>query len=399
MGIDFFDIDKLSSLLKNDDHENQNDNIKPEIDSSFSFAGLTSTKQEEIDKKDSLLDQAISLKQDDKYKVEYQDFSETQKSILNEFDEKSWKCGTGYEAPNFPIWSEKMEGLSNGFYIFAGFSNAGKSALVMNLAYDYAQHEPNHLHFLYFTLDDTAQMVIPRFISMKKSIPISAAAKPQRYQNLIDADDEYSDLYTGYLEKRQEALNELKDFNHMLIQEHSKVECAEKMLNTAKMYKTYLRTTDPDANLIVVIDSLMDINVDSAYDRDEKERNTRISRMMKDWADNQLECPIFGTAHLRKNTGRRPVISDLKESGRYEYDATAVFLVSNDVSRSGQNAEIYYESPEDDEKHPILEILWAKNKASSFKERTYCYFAPNYSRAIECNAEITKQFDEKIYSI
>ena len=165
------------------------------------------------------------------------------------------------------------------------------------------------------------------------------------------------------------------------------------------MQITYLQIEDPSANLIVVIDSLMDVNIDQSRAREEKDRNTQISRMMKDWADNKLKCPIFGTAHLRKNTGmKRPVISDLKESGRYEYDATAVFLVVNDVSRQGQNADIYYNKANDTEKHPVIEIHWAKNKASSFKERTYYYFEPNYSKVVECSKEQTEQYDSIIYS-
>ena len=338
---------------------------------------------------------------EDPYAVMMQDFRQVQIEKLAKFDKEAWATGSGYEAPNFPMWNEKMEGLGNGFYIFAGFPNCGKTAYMLNLAMDYAKYEKNHLYLLYFTLDDSAQKLIPRIISMNKEIPISVSAKPRRYQEMIENGAEGSSVFQKMLEKRSEGLEELNMLSsHFLIQEQSDIQCAEKMLNLAKMYKTFVRMEDPKANLLVAVDSLMDINIDSANDRDEKERNTRISRMMKDWAENQLQCPVFGSAHLRKNTaGRRPQVSDLKESGRYEYDATAIFLIANDVSRSGQNADIYYSSPNDDEKHPVFEIQWAKNKASSFKERTYCFFTPEYSKATECSKELAAQFDAKIYSL
>ena len=69
----------------------------------------------------------------DKYFVPIQDFSELQKNKLKTFDEKAWSAGQGYEANNMPVWNEKMEGLRPGFYIFAGYSNAGKTAVCINI--------------------------------------------------------------------------------------------------------------------------------------------------------------------------------------------------------------------------------------------------------------------------
>ena len=73
----------------------------------------------------------------------------------------------------------------------------------------------------------------------------------------------------------------------LVIQDAGDIGCAERMLNFAKSYKAWLQIDDPLANIIMVIDSLMDINIETAHDRDEKDRNNRISRMVKDWADNK----------------------------------------------------------------------------------------------------------------
>ena len=183
-----------------------------------------------------------------------------------------------------------------------------------------------------------------------------------------------------------------------MVRDAEEISCIEKMLNHAKMVKAYLQARDEKANVIIVIDSLMDIDIDSEKFREERDRNTAISKLVKKYATVDIKCPIFGTAHVRKNSGKRVQISDLKESGRYEYDARAVFLITNDVSRNGQNAEIYYTDVNDSRKRPVLEIYWAKNKASSFKERTYCYFMPEYSLAREVDAEQTEVFDATIYA-
>jgi hypothetical protein len=54
---------------------------------------------------------------------------------------------------------------------------------------------------------------------------------------------------------------------------------------------------------------------------------------------------------------------------------------------------------DDGVKHPILEVQWAKNKASSFKERTYYAFFPDQSRAVECDEEQAQYYNNIVYGI
>ena len=341
----------------------------------------------------------LDLLTQDPYAVEPINVFDASAGYIDDFEEACQQEGEGYEAPNFPMWSKKMEGLQNGFYIFAGFSNSGKTALASNLAFDYALNEKNHLFMLYYSLDDSKEDVISRIAAMRGHVPISVIRKPKRYEKKIENGEDGSALYKKQLEARGKILKELKELSrHFMVRDAEEIDCIEKMLNHAKMVKAFLTTHDPEANVIIVIDSLMDIDIDSEKFREERDRNTAISKLVKKYATVDIKCPIFGTAHVRKNSGKRVQISDLKESGRYEYDARAVFLITNDVSRNGQNAEIYYTDVNDSRKRPVLEIYWAKNKASSFKERTYCYFMPEYSLAREVDAEQTEVFDATIYA-
>ena len=339
----------------------------------------------------------INSENSDPYEIPMQDVFSVAASSIDEFDKNANEAGCGYVAPNFPMFSNNIEGLSNGFYIIAGYSNSGKTAFMTNLAYDLALNEKNHLYTIIYTLDDDKQSAISRILAMVKKIPIGVAAKPQRYKNAIKAGVQGASIYEEQLKKREEGLKELKDAsNHFIVVGTEEIDCIEKLLNHAKMVKRYVTTRDPEANILVCIDSLMDINFDSENFREEKDKNARISKLVKRFAEVDLKCPIFGTAHVRKNSGKKVSISDLKESGRYEYDAKTVFIVSNDVSRNGQNATISYDNG-DGYKHPILEIYWAKNKASSFKERTYCIFVPQYSYAKECDKEQTEYYDSLVY--
>lgn len=341
----------------------------------------------------------LELLAEDPYAVPPINVFEESRKYIDDFDAVCQLEGEGYEAPNFPMWSKKMEGLQDGFYIFAGFSNSGKTAFASNLAFDYAMNKENHLFLLYYSLDDSKEDVISRIAAMRGHVPISVIRKPKRYEKKIENGEEGSALYKQQLEARKKILEDLKDSSkHFMVRDAEEINCIEKMLNHAKMVKAFLMANDPKANVIIVIDSLMDIDIDSENFREERDRNTAISKLVKQYATVEIKCPIFGTAHVRKNSAKRVSVSDLKESGRYEYDARAVFLITNDVSRNGQNAEIYYTAVNDNRKLPVLEIYWAKNKASSFKERTYCYFQPECSYAKEVPEEQAEAFDATIYA-
>ena len=65
-----------------------------------------------------------------------------------------------------------------------------------------------------------------------------------------------------------------------------------------------------------------------------------------------------------------------------------MYLKINKVQNRLENQE---------EKLPIIEFDWAKNKKSSYKGRSFCYFAPEMSRAAECNADAMRRFNALLY--
>jgi replicative DNA helicase len=132
----------------------------------------------------------------------------------------------------------------------------------------------------------------------------------------------------------------------------------------------------------------------------ENEKVDTASRFLKDISV-ELDIIVMSTMHLRKlNGNRRPTTEDLKDSNRLEYESDVIFLVYNDVSRNKEAAKVYSRSGlEDGPKQPILELDWAKNKISSYKGRTFCYFSPEYSKAVECDEDDSKRFNALVYQI
>ncbi len=333
----------------------------------------------------------------DELTIPDEEFFQTTLSDYDRFDDEAWNQGEGYKCPNFPLFDGYMEGLEPGFFLFGGESNSGKTAVMMNLIKDYCTYADNKLFGIYFSLDDSQRDIIPRFIAMDQEIPISVCSKPTRYVNLVNDGAPDCALYNEWLLKREEGLNRLRDMNQQLkIVDGTKIHCAEQMLSYCVKLKSYLQAIDMDMNLLVGIDSLSDMVFAtenfSGSSRD-RQLNDHIARTVKSWAVEILDCPIFGSLHLRKvDGGRRPTVADVKDSGRYIYEASTLFLVYNDVNKNRESAIIYNRDDDSLYKKPIIELEWAKNKKSSYKGISYMKFKTECSLVTECSAEQSERY-------
>lgn len=319
---------------------------------------------------------------------------------LRKFHRRARTKGTGYHCPNYPVFDEKMEGLESGLFMFAGESNHGKSAFVLSLAWDYMANPDNHLYLVYVTLDDTADDIFPRVIGMNKDIPISVASKPLMYEQKRDEGDSECALYDELLNKGEQGYQDLLDLGEKFtLLDGNDISCGKDILDKCKDIKAMIRTEDRQANILLVIDSLMDIDWGSEHHfKDDKQLNDFTAKTVKKWAVEILDCPVFGVLHLRKiEQNRRPTIADVKESGRYAYEASFLGLIYNDVARNKQSAQIHTED-EQGNMIPVIELDWSKNKKSAFKGVTYQTFITNHSLVKECPKEVMERFNHIIYT-
>lgn len=343
-----------------------------------------------------------------KNEVSIEDYYSLGQKIYDDFDTYAYKKGHGYTVNGFPIFNKRLEGMEEGLYVFAGESNSGKTAIVTNLIWQITQCPENKLFGLYYSLDDSTNEVIARLIAMNQQIPISVASKPKRYEDFIEANKDNEtpviqqerDLYIEYLDKRRTGLQGLAEANtRFLIQDNETIPNLETLLDHIRKVQLYVKSFDPDNNVIVAIDSIADLTVDSKKFNTDRERIDYISKTLKKAANNELKIPLMGTYHLRKlNHSGRPSLDDVKESGRLVYEASMIFLVFNDVSKNKESASVFSSMEDNEYKQPIIELDWAKNKKSSYKGRTYYYFIPNCSKVIECGEPEHRRYDALIYS-
>lgn len=331
-----------------------------------------------------------------------EDFSKTTLADYEDFDERCWNKGDGYKIPSFPEMEAKLEGVESGLYLFAGESNSGKSAVMMNILKDMCSYRPNKLFGIYYSLDDSKNEIIPRIIAMEQSIPISAASKPKRFENMMaNCENDNIALYDSYLKKRQAGLDKLKsEADIFKIEDAGKIKNSTDLKNHAIKLQTYIKSIDPEMNIIMAIDAINDIHLDpKVFGRLQgNDEMKEIAKFAKDLSV-ELDCIILSSSHLRKlNGNRRPTVDDLKEANTLLYEASVVWLVYNDVSKNKGGAKIYWNDINVDNKMgAVIEIDWGKNKKSSFKGRTFCMFMPYYSKCKEGSKEDMDRWEALIY--
>lgn len=335
--------------------------------------------------------------------VVMEDFVGTTLHDYDEFDERCWNKGDGYKLPGYPLIEEYLEGIESGLYLFAGESNSGKSACMMNVLKDMCSYRPNKLFGIYYSLDDSKQEIIPRIIAMEQQIPISVASKPKRYENMKEqCDNDNVALYDMYLEKRQKGLDKLRaEADIFKIEDTTKIKNSTDLQEHMIKMQTYVRSIDPEMNIVVAIDAINDIKLDEkVFGRGltSTKQIEEISKFVKDLTT-ELDIIILSSTHLRKlNGNRRPTLDDLKEANTLVYEASVVWLVYNDVSKNKAAAKISWNDKDaEGNLGAIIELDWAKNKKSSYKGRTFNMFKPYFSLCKECPKDDCKRYDAFIY--
>lgn len=194
-----------------------------------------------------------------------------------------------------------------------------KSGMCMQLAWQIAKNNrtptkerPQKAFVLYFSLDDSNNELLPRFVAIDQNIPINVVRFPKKYQH----DEEYMRRRESGLENlRESAMN----LGMMDVNEGSSIEHIEEQ---SEKYATELAKLDENYQIVLVIDNFHDITVDSrSFGTDSNEKYNYIADQLSRIAS-KFDAPIICTAEFRKlNGNRRPAIEDIRENATLCRDA------------------------------------------------------------------------------
>ena len=257
------------------------------------------------------------------------------KNVVSEyFDRVDYIARHSDELMGVPTGFNDLDTKLNGMQksdllIVAGRPGMGKTSLLMSVILSAAR---KNQRVALFSLEMSNEQVVQRFVSGETGIP------SQRFRegNLDDKDWQKFVAATEALSKLPVSLDDTP------------------LISTQEI-RTKARRLHMDTGLdLIVVDYLQLLH--SSYRTDNRVQEiSYISRALKGLA-RELSVPVLAAAQLSRaveqRQDKRPMLSDLRESGSIEQDADVVMFIYRDA----------YYNPETTEKPNVAEIVIAKHR-------------------------------------
>lgn len=291
--------------------------------------------------------------------------------VLTEFQENLEKLANNRgKISGIPTGFYDLDNLTDGFHeneliIIAARPAMGKTALALNMATNVALKSKKSV--IIFTLEMRAEQLVSRMISSLGQI------EAKKLQN--------GSLDTKDWQRVNEAMSQLAETN-IYIDDSPGVTIGDIKAKSR-------RIASQDENLgMILIDYLTLINSMGKYAGNRQQEVSEISRALKTLAL-ELKIPVVTLAQLSRTPemreNKRPVLSDLRESGSIEQDADIVAFIYRD--------DYYNESSKIDDNMSKTEIIVRKNRSGRvgtaellFKKNTLSFMNYKNEEKKEVNA-------------
>jgi replicative DNA helicase len=211
-------------------------------------------------------------------------------------------CDTGFRDLNY-----KTSGFGDGdLVIIAARPSMGKTALVLNMA---QRNLDVNNGVLFFSLEMPSEQLMIRMISLKTGIPLQKVRTGQLDDQELET---ISSLLDDYSQKK------------FFIDDNSSLSIQQFKTKVRKVVKQ-----NPEIKMII-IDYLQ---LMSGGSKDRNQEISEISRGLKILA-RELSLPIIALSQLNRSLesrdDKRPMLSDLRESGAIEQDADIILFLYRD---------------------------------------------------------------------
>jgi DNA primase catalytic core len=247
----------------------------------------------------------------------------------------------GYTLSAFPLLDAKFSGIQTGLYIVAADPNIGKTIFLVNLSADLINSNKD-LSVLFFTMDDSREAIINRFLAKLSGLEINDVQCKQSgavQQGLLDK------AYAAMFDWTRRGLLEIRELTESMTMESLTAE---------------VREHPHRDKLVVVIDGMYNVPLQGNHDNI-REQNIARATLVKEIVK-LYKLPVIATAEVRKrdfkDDGKKGrSLHDIMESGKYGYNADAVLLLHP------QSPTKYRQEPS-----PIINFEFGKNKLAGFRD-------------------------------
>lgn len=273
------------------------------------------------------------------------------KDVMNDlYDHVGSLAQMGDEIMGVPTGLRDLDRLLGGLQksdllIIAGRPGSGKTGFLLSVAKYAAQTHKKHVAF--FSLEMSNEQLATRLIAQETSIDT------QRLRTGKLQDQEWG-LFTA-------AIESLSD-THIYLDDTAAI--------TPLQLQTKCRRLDQEHKLdLIVVDYLQLMTGDRQIDNRVQEVSN-ISRNLKVLA-RDLKVPVLAAAQLSRaveqRADKRPLLSDLRESGSLEQDADVVLFIHRpdmmEEGPAGNLAEIIVAKHRNGPTHPGIQMVFLKNLA------------------------------------
>lgn len=225
-------------------------------------------------------------------------------------DVKSHREGVTGIPSGYSVFDKMTSGMQRGdLLILAARPSMGKTALALNFLLN-AWRSGSKIGF--FSLEMSSEQIVLRMLSSESGIP------HQKIRNAMVSADEWMTL-TNYAAELAEAKIFIDDTAGINIME----------------LRAKARKLKAKENIdLLIIDYLQLLNAGNGRYENRNQEIAMISRALKGLAK-ELNIPILALSQLSRSlesrVDKRPMLSDLRESGAIEQDGDVIFFVYRDV--------------------------------------------------------------------
>ncbi len=267
----------------------------------------------------------------------------------------------------------EMDKITHGFrndqmIVFGARPAVGKTAFVLNIARNVAKNE--QVPVVIFEMEMSATDIVGRLLAGEGSIDSNHLTTGQMtqedWQALTLAMQSLAQMQIYMDDTAGIKINQISAKLHQLERD---------LLNEMSPED---RVQNPHPIGLVVIDYLGLIESNNTESR--QQAVSEVSRSIKKLAK-ELSTPIIALAQLSRGveqrTDKRPILSDLRDSGSIEQDADIVaFLYRDDYSRD--DSEDGEGDPREEQEAVPIEVIFEKNRAGARGTATLMFNKPTF---------------------
>lgn len=214
-----------------------------------------------------------------------------------------------------PSLDKKIQGLKDGaVYVIAGRPKMGKTTFAMNIADSVAVVQRESV--LVYSLEMTKAQIMDKSLSSLGGIPMdllkSGSALESHAKEIVDTSAKIVDAPLEIYARKSATISQIRSVARRFAQKHKQA-TGKRLRLLIVDHIGLVDDDDPRANAV--------------------QRISNITRGLKLLAQ-ELECPVIALSQLNreleKRENKRPIPSDLRDSGSIEQDADAIFFVYRD---------------------------------------------------------------------